>query len=131
MELNYRARKASISLTPLIDVVFILLLFFMLSSRFQLDQGIALKLPAQSHTPVVNNEDIKPLRVLVDSDGLLHFEGQTFSAEQLVFQYPERSRKGVIIAAEAQVSTQRLLTAMEELQAQGLPKIRLERPHAD
>ncbi|AJQ93790.1 ExbD/TolR family protein [Gynuella sunshinyii] len=130
MELGYRARKASISLTPLIDVVFILLLFFMLSSRFQLDQGIALKLPAQNRTAPVNNDDIKPLRVQVDRFGLLHTEDGTFSAEQLVFEFPERSHKSVIVAAESGVNTQRLLTAMEELQAQGLQNIKLERPHA-
>ncbi|WP_428241928.1 ExbD/TolR family protein [Gynuella sp.] len=130
MELGYRARKASISLTPLIDVVFILLLFFMLSSRFQLDHGIALKLPAQNRTAPVNTDNIKPLRVRVDSFGLLHSEDRTFSAEQLAFEFPERSQKGVIVAAESGVNTQKLLTAMEELQAQGLENIKLERPHA-
>ena len=129
MELGYRAHKASISLTPLIDVVFILLLFFMLSSRFQLDQGIAVTLPAPKHIPATSPDDIKPLRVSVDHFGLLHVNDQTFSAEQLTVRYPERCTKGVVIAAEAEVSTQRLLSAMEELQAQGLQKVSLERPH--
>ncbi|MBO8087018.1 MAG: biopolymer transporter ExbD, partial [Marichromatium sp.] len=45
LDLARRVRRNPISLTPLIDVVFILLLFFMLASHF--DQWRALALDAR------------------------------------------------------------------------------------
>ena len=128
MQIDYHAHKSSISLTPLIDVVFILLLFFMLSSRFQQDQGITLQLPKPIPT-VAGPETIKPLRVSVEANGLLLFAGELFSAEQLTARFPLRSRKGVSIAADTEITTQQLVTAMEELKTQGLRHIKLERPH--
>jgi biopolymer transport protein ExbD len=42
----YRRRKAlELGITPLIDIVFLLLLFFMLTSRFVLQEGIEVQLP--------------------------------------------------------------------------------------
>ena len=40
-----RRRRSLISLTPLIDVVFILLIFFMLASSFSTEEAIELSMP--------------------------------------------------------------------------------------
>ena len=40
--LRTASRRRSISLTPMVDVVFLLLVFFMLASRFEQDVGIEL-----------------------------------------------------------------------------------------
>ena len=45
-----RRRRSLISLTPLIDVVFILLIFFMLASSFSTDQAIQLAMPGAGTT---------------------------------------------------------------------------------
>lgn len=48
LEIRARRRRPLISLTPLIDVVFILLVFFMLASSFQEWRTIELVVPTQS-----------------------------------------------------------------------------------
>lgn len=48
LAVSARRQRPLISLTPLIDVVFILLVFFMLASRFQEWRTIELVLPTQS-----------------------------------------------------------------------------------
>lgn len=60
-------RRRAISLTPLIDVVFILLLFFMLSTQFSQQQAIQLSVPAQSATET--EIDTPALRLRLSSDG--------------------------------------------------------------
>ncbi len=56
LDLSLPRRKQAISLTPLIDVVFILLLFFMLSSSFS--QWRQIKLPASSDSQQASLEVI-------------------------------------------------------------------------
>jgi biopolymer transport protein ExbD len=50
--------KNSINLTPLIDIVFLLLVFFMLTANFIENQGIGIKLPESSKRTIVKNEPI-------------------------------------------------------------------------
>lgn len=42
-------RKPTVNLTPLIDILFILIIFFVVSSKIIGDQGIGLTLPESSH----------------------------------------------------------------------------------
>ncbi|MBN2384206.1 biopolymer transporter ExbD [bacterium] len=58
-------RKTSINITSLIDVLFLLLIFFLLSSTFKEQPGMELELP-ESQT--AEQEEIKDLVLVVDFD---------------------------------------------------------------
>ena len=45
---EYREEEVAISLTPLIDVVFLLLIFFMISTSFSKESQINLRLPSSN-----------------------------------------------------------------------------------
>ena len=53
-----RSEEPDVNLTPLIDVVFILLLFFMVSTTFQRESEINIELPEASAEPVEEREDV-------------------------------------------------------------------------
>ncbi len=67
-------RRQMISLTPLIDVVFILLLFFMLSSTFMQWRQIDVSSPSESDTEEQQLTHI----TLLSNDGLVQINDQTF-----------------------------------------------------
>lgn len=78
---NRRRRiEATIEITPLIDVVFILLIFFLLTTTIQqirqndsLESAIPIDLPeAQSGSSSVQND---PLMLSIDDDGKVSLEG--------------------------------------------------------
>ena len=75
LELASQRRRKMISLTPLIDVVFILLLFFMLSSNFTRWHQINLQsaTSSESQTP-----DLRILRI-ESNQGELSFNGSRLS----------------------------------------------------
>ncbi len=56
LELSTKRRRSVISLTPLIDVVFILLLFFMLASNFSQERSLSIISQSNSSTAVVETE---------------------------------------------------------------------------
>lgn len=77
---HVRKRAARISLTPLIDVVFILLLFFMLTTRFGQQQAMAIDLPG-------TGGEIEPLSDVVvlnlSTDGSIRIAGQRVESTAL------------------------------------------------
>ncbi len=68
--------EPAVNLTPLIDVVFILLIFFMVSTTFQRESEIKIELPEASSEPVEEKEDV--LEIVID------IEGHYFIGEQQV-----------------------------------------------
>jgi len=69
------------NLTPLIDIVFLLLIFFMLTAHFVRDEGIAIQLP-QAET-AVSREDDAAVVVVLDTDGRIHLAGNIIEAQTL------------------------------------------------
>ena len=69
VEFQKSAALQSLSLTPLIDVVFLLLIFFMVSTRFaEEDRELDVELPSASQaTPMAMAPD--DVEIYIDSDG--------------------------------------------------------------
>lgn len=65
LERRLRARTA-VDMTPLIDVVLTLIVFFMITTSFKSSQGIELALPQSSTSKPVPTEDLKVLVVSRD-----------------------------------------------------------------
>lgn len=75
--MKYRQRaktsQEELNISPLIDIVFILLIFFMVSTTFQKDQDLEISRPkASSATPA----STKAVRVYIDAGGNTFIEGQ-------------------------------------------------------
>ena len=62
-----RSEEPDVSLTPLIDVVFLLLIFFMVTTTFRKEGEFDVTLPEASNTETVREE--KQLTVAVDAAG--------------------------------------------------------------
>lgn len=62
-----RRDEPELNLTPLIDVVFLLLIFFMVSTTFTKESDITIDLP-QSSSSEVSKKD-KPLEIVIDAKG--------------------------------------------------------------
>jgi len=68
-----RARKAkggSLDITPLVDLVFLLIIFFLLSTTFNVFPGIRLDLPAASSQKI--HKDKKEITLSVDQSGVIY-----------------------------------------------------------
>lgn len=63
-----RKVKASLDLTPLIDVVFLLIIFFMLSSTFVVQSSIQVELPKSEGTRTLEQKDLS-LTISLDPGG--------------------------------------------------------------
>jgi biopolymer transport protein ExbD/biopolymer transport protein TolR len=79
--LRKNTEDPQVDLTPMVDVVFLLLIFFMISTTFIDTPGIDIKLPASSaETPIQAPEEIT---VYLAKNGEIHYEKEEISFAEL------------------------------------------------
>ena len=66
--------EAELQMTPMIDVVFLLLVFFMCTTRFQLENELDLNLPPEHETDSASQ--VVPIKIEVTSKGDFLLEGK-------------------------------------------------------
>lgn len=82
--MQFKASKrsdASVNLTPLIDIVFLLLVFFLLTAHFVEDQRLNLSLPQTESGDTLPSDP--PLTISVDAQGVIRVNGQIVLPEAL------------------------------------------------
>ena len=124
MRLDVPARKpARIGLTPLIDVVFILLVFFMLATRF-------IDLARQPLSVAVTGEqrpaDDNLLLVRVLGDNTVEMNGTLMSLEQARQHLQNKPQQPVYVASDGDASLQAVLRVTDMLQQAGQRQVHLE-----
>jgi len=121
MEFEGRARIHShLDIAPLIDIVFLLLVFFMLTSTFMVPEAIELELPESSSATVT---DITPIIVSLDQTGRLALNGERIELEQLRGAIEPLLKAdadaAITLKSDAHTQVQQLLGVMDEIRAAG------------
>jgi biopolymer transport protein ExbD len=117
-----RTQKKSLGLdmTPLIDMVFLLLIFFMLSAHFIEETGISLELP---HSKVAGASRPIPLAVSIDKQGRVFVDevevGLRDLRQVLQMRLAETSRKEVVVKSDRDCRVQTLVSVMDEIRLAG------------
>jgi biopolymer transport protein ExbD len=122
--------EPEVNLTPLIDVVFLLLIFFMVSTTFEQQSRIQIELPEATATPTESEDE--SLEILIDA------QGRYFIGEQQVVNSELRTLRAaiskavdgrepltVIIRADASTPHQAVITALDASSQLGLTHISL------
>ena len=132
MDFSGRPRtKQELNVAPLIDVVFLLLIFFMLASTFLKPEAIDLMLEGSS---TGGNAAEEMLNIEVVVDGTIRLNGLRLSMLQLETELISRIQgdqtRPVTIKAAAEVPVQTLVSIMDRVRAAGTNNLRLATPEA-
>ena len=124
--------RQELNVAPLIDVVFLLLIFFMLASTFIEPNAVDISLSggnAQTSTTV------DPLVVELTPDGLVRLNGLRLSFEQLTIEIAARIKgdpsRVVTIRAGAETPVQNLIDVMDQVRSAGTNNLRLSAPELE
>ncbi len=120
--MNLRTRKREepeINLTSLIDVVLLLLVFFMITTSFVRESKIGLRLPEASSTGVVETQD-QLLEISVTAQGTYLIDGRALldnrpATLEAAIRLVSADNPGtqVTVSADAEASHQAVITAMD------------------
>lgn len=122
-----RRELPALNLTPLIDIVFLLLIFFMVTTSFSRETRLLVSLPEASGSVENATESIE---VLVDKEG-----GYAINGRRLVNAEVDSLVRGlelesggdtsllVVLVADAEVQHQSVITAMEAIGRAGFASL--------
>lgn len=98
--------QAAISLTSLIDVVFLLLIFFMVTSSFvQLHRKLDLQLP-EAKAADLEQKDRKPIQIEMDSGNRITMDGEDVTLRQLEvkLKHMQGKRTAAVVRADRRLN---------------------------
>ncbi|MBL4827488.1 MAG: biopolymer transporter ExbD [Spongiibacteraceae bacterium] len=122
--------EVSVNLTPLIDVVFLLLIFFMVSTTFTNETHLSLDLPEANGEP--NPERTNAVEIVIDRNGQYTVNGRSIVNTQLntlITALKDVSQGdstlALVITADAKTPHQAVVTAMEAAGQSGFATLSL------
>lgn len=103
-----------VDIAPLVDIVFLLLLFFLLTSQFIKQPGMKVELPRAKEARA---QDMQDIVVAVTKDERYFLNGEPLRLEELkgrlCLRIENNDRKIVIIKADKKVALQPVVTVMD------------------
>jgi biopolymer transport protein ExbD len=131
-----RNEEPEINVVSLIDVVLLLVVFFMLSSNFTAEGRLQIRLPQATSTPTARNSD-EALVVTVSASGsylvngreLVNSSADTLRAAILKSTANNSHANAVTIRADGRASHQAVVTAMDVLGRLGFTQMNVATLH--
>lgn len=118
-------QEQNVDLTPLIDMVFILLIFFIVTTVFVKDKAMDIDRPSQASEGKVSRSS---LLIVITANGQIRAGGESISINSLRTWVTNRLRSKdspVVILADKKTAVEKLTEVMDECKLAGAGKISL------
>ncbi|MFZ4735878.1 MAG: ExbD/TolR family protein [Bradymonadia bacterium] len=120
-----RTGIVGINVTPLVDVVLVLLIIMMVSARYIVSRNLRVELPkaAQSDAPAAS-----PVSVTIRADGSLAFGTELVDEERLKKRFAEvaRPETDLVVSADAAVQHGRVVQVVDFARTAGITRFAIQ-----
>lgn len=122
MELEHGLKQ--IDIAPLIDMVFQLLIFFMLTSSFIMQPGIKVNLPRAVTSEVVKHENVE---VAISSENVIYINGKVITTQELktLLKQTAKAEGSILIKADRRASLGRIVEVWDMCRDLGITQINI------
>jgi len=123
MELEHGLKQ--IDIAPLIDMVFQLLIFFMLTSSFVMQPGIKVNLPKAVTSGAIKYENIE---ILISAENVAYLNGKVITIGELktlLKQVSKRKNQTILIKADRHASLGRVVEIWDMARDLGITEINI------
>ncbi len=126
--MRFRRKKEEepiLGITPLIDIVFLLLIFFMLTSHFHVASGVPIRLPKVAQSAYDNKS--REIILAIDRDGHIFLKGEKTDLKELGPKLQDLVENGeraqLILQADKEVQHGRVVQLMDLAKSAGISSI--------
>ncbi len=123
--LKARQKEETILLTPFVDIVLNLLIFFAVTTQFDIASGVRVRLPAVS--TIIQEEQGNRIKILIDASGQLYLEGDSLDfkelGERLKAIVKEKKSVQLILQADKDTKHGLVVQAMDAAKSSGIQSI--------
>lgn len=122
LELEHGLRQ--IDIAPLIDIVFQLLIFFMLTSSFVIQPGIKVNLPKALTSEVVKFENIE---IIISAENVTYLDGKVMTTPELknLLRQVAKRKQSVLIKSDRRASLGRVVEIWDSCRDLGITQINI------
>lgn len=117
---NQSKRRVTVDLSPLMDIVFLLLIFFLVTTTFLPDAGMDLELPEST---TATQSEIAQTVISVAEDGSVQLDGRSVTVADLeaaVAALPDAERNKITVRADARVDYGVIVSIIDALRNAGV-----------
>ena len=118
--------EAEINITPMLDIVFIMLIFFIVTTSFVKEQGLEVSRPSNAPPKEIKQKK-GPIVVKIDSASLISVKGRILEPRavqaNLEREKAEKPDSPLIVAAHPEADTEALVTILDAAQAVGIASV--------
>jgi biopolymer transport protein ExbD len=115
--------EAEINITPMLDIVFIMLIFFIVTTSFVKEKGLEVSRPSNA-PPKEIKTDKGPIVVKIDASSLISIKGRILEKAaveaNLEREKAEKPDSTLIIASHPEAETDALVTILDAAKAVGI-----------
>ncbi|OGX45174.1 MAG: hypothetical protein A3G38_04700 [Omnitrophica WOR_2 bacterium RIFCSPLOWO2_12_FULL_51_8] len=122
MELEHGLKQ--IDIAPLIDIVFQLLIFFMLTSSFVMQPGIKVNLPRAVTSEAVKYENIE---IMITSENVVYLNAQVVTTQELrsLLKLAAKRNQPILIKSDRRASLGRVVEIWDLARDLGISQINI------
>jgi biopolymer transport protein ExbD len=117
---------AGINITPMLDIVFIMLIFFIVTTSFIKEKGLEVSRPSTT-PPREVQQDTSPIVVRIDGGGFIILQGRILEAAAVAANLErakaEKPDSPLIVAANPEADTDALVTVLDAARAVGIESV--------
>jgi biopolymer transport protein ExbD len=137
--MHRRRRKGfTIDMTPLVDVAFLLLTFFMLTATFKISEGIAVDLPESRSRVKIDRQSL--VLITLDAEGriflksFMTLDGAAFDVhseigvselQRLLNESPHKEKMQAVIQADRMLTYDKIAAVFDAVRTAGLKSVKL------
>ncbi len=112
--------KPEISMAPLVDIVFLLLIFFMVTTVFPEDDGLVIEKPSSENATALSDEQII---IKLDHQGAVYLDDRPVTMDDvtrvLTFELAKKPQMMVTVHADRRATTEALIKVIDAAKAGG------------
>ncbi|AKS42938.1 ExbD/TolR family protein [Wenzhouxiangella marina] len=119
--------EAEINITPMLDIVFIMLIFFIVTTSFVREQGLDISRPTQAEEQQQQDEDNLPILVRINQLSMISVNNRQVEADavraNLERERAQNPSSPLIIAAHPDADTNSLVRVLDAANVVGIASI--------
>ncbi len=119
-----KLEKGMLDLTPMVNIFFLLFIFFIFTSSFIFQPGIRVTLPKAITSEVIQQDNVV---ITITKDNKLYLEDREIMQDELIsrLRILAREKMGLIIKADSRASLGRIVEVWDACRREGVSQINI------
>ena len=129
---NHNEDETEVDMTPMLDIVFIMLIFFIVTTSFVKEDGIELNRPAANPPETPNESPTRPIVIEINENSEVSIKGRLIDVKAIEANVQSARAKSpkslIIVRAHESATSGVVVSAVDQARLAGADKVTVVKP---